>query len=236
MQIFLLFGVCRSYNPVQPHSFGVPEKSATNSNPRFSCPPLSTSRKHTHANSRLQNRVRRTKAVHTKVDAEIRENQSRRRRMVSYVSILLYGVGGLVVAGMALLVAFQEKLVYVPVVRGFTKSYTITPARLRLSYEDIWLRSSDGVRLHAWFIKLSPECRGSIWKTWFLNFEFVSVTLLFGDFSWQVFLASGWVWWGIRGTWLNELGYSCWSAVWYNNWVVLEIFKLELGVSMQLLG
>ncbi|KAJ9688001.1 hypothetical protein PVL29_013966 [Vitis rotundifolia] len=80
--------------------------------------------------------------------------------MVSYVSVLLYGVGGIVVAGMALLVAFQEKLVYVPVLPGLTKSYPITPARLRLMYEDVWLRSSDGVRLHAWFIKLFPECRG----------------------------------------------------------------------------
>ncbi|KAJ4824784.1 Alpha/beta hydrolase domain-containing protein wav2 [Turnera subulata] len=81
--------------------------------------------------------------------------------MVSYVSWLLYGVGGIVVAGMALLVAFQEKLVYVPVLPGLSKSYPITPARLRLTYEDVWLRSSDGVRLHSWFIKLFPDCRGS---------------------------------------------------------------------------
>ncbi|XP_016510724.1 alpha/beta hydrolase domain-containing protein WAV2 [Nicotiana tabacum] len=80
--------------------------------------------------------------------------------MVSYVSLLLYGVGGIVVAGMAILVAFQEKLVYVPVLPGLTKSYPITPARLRLLYEDVWLRSSDGVRLHAWFIKVFPNCRG----------------------------------------------------------------------------
>ncbi|CAN1147981.1 Alpha/beta hydrolase domain-containing protein WAV2 [Linum perenne] len=80
--------------------------------------------------------------------------------MVSYVNVLLYGVGGIVFAGMALLVAFQERLVYVPVVPGLTKSYPITPARLRLTYEDVWLRSSDGVRLHAWFIKLFPDCRG----------------------------------------------------------------------------
>ncbi|XP_059284041.1 alpha/beta hydrolase domain-containing protein WAV2 isoform X2 [Lycium ferocissimum] len=80
--------------------------------------------------------------------------------MVSYVSLLMYGVGGIVVAGMAILVAFQEKLVYVPVLPGLTKSYPITPARLRLLYEDVWLRSSDGVRLHAWFIKLFPDCRG----------------------------------------------------------------------------
>ncbi|PON54868.1 Alpha/beta hydrolase fold [Parasponia andersonii] len=82
--------------------------------------------------------------------------------MVSYVSALLYGVGGLVVAGMALLVALQERLVYVPVLPGLTKSYPITPSRLRLPYEDVWLRSSDGVRLHAWFVKLFPDCRGPI--------------------------------------------------------------------------
>ncbi|CAO2823175.1 unnamed protein product [Amaranthus hypochondriacus] len=80
--------------------------------------------------------------------------------MVSYVNALLYGVGGIVVAGMALLVAFQDRLVYVPVLPGLTKSYPINPARLRLIYEDVWLRSSDGVKLHAWFIKLLPDCRG----------------------------------------------------------------------------
>ncbi|XP_058213565.1 alpha/beta hydrolase domain-containing protein WAV2 isoform X3 [Rhododendron vialii] len=80
--------------------------------------------------------------------------------MVSYVNVFLYGVGGIVVAGIALLVAFQERLVYVPVLPGLTKSYPITPARLRLSYEDVWLRSSDGVRLHSWFIKLFPDCTG----------------------------------------------------------------------------
>ncbi|XP_057537586.1 alpha/beta hydrolase domain-containing protein WAV2-like [Amaranthus tricolor] len=80
--------------------------------------------------------------------------------MVSYVSALLYGVGGIVVAGMGLLVAFQERLVYVPVLPGLTKSYPITPARLRLNYEDVWLKSSDGVKLHAWFIKLFPDCPG----------------------------------------------------------------------------
>ncbi|KAK9073685.1 hypothetical protein SSX86_006279 [Deinandra increscens subsp. villosa] len=80
--------------------------------------------------------------------------------MVSYMSLLIYGVGGIVVAGMALLVAFQEKLVYVPVLPGLTKSYPITPARLRLLFEDVWLTSSDGVRLHSWLIKFSPDCRG----------------------------------------------------------------------------
>ncbi|KAG5243494.1 protein bem [Salix suchowensis] len=74
--------------------------------------------------------------------------------MVSYMGAVLYGFVGIVVAVMALLVAFQEKLVYVPVLPGLTKSYQVTPSRLRLFYEDVWLRSSDGVRLHAWFIKV----------------------------------------------------------------------------------
>ncbi|KAI4377457.1 hypothetical protein MLD38_015078 [Melastoma candidum] len=80
--------------------------------------------------------------------------------MVSYMNVLLYGVGGIVVAGMALLVAFQERLVYVPVLPGLTKSYALTPSRFCLTYEDVWLTSSDGVRLHSWFIKLFPDCRG----------------------------------------------------------------------------
>lgn len=77
-----------------------------------------------------------------------------------YLKALLYGVGGIAAAGMGLLVAFQEKLVYVPVLPGLTKSYPITPARLQLFHEDVWLTSSDGVRLHSWFIKLSPNSRG----------------------------------------------------------------------------
>ncbi|CAA7059023.1 unnamed protein product [Microthlaspi erraticum] len=80
--------------------------------------------------------------------------------MVTYIGAMFYGVGGIVVAGVALLVAFQEKLVYVPVLPGLSKAYPITPERLNLNYEDVWLRSSDGVRLHAWFIKMFPECRG----------------------------------------------------------------------------
>ncbi|KAG2280019.1 hypothetical protein Bca52824_051239 [Brassica carinata] len=79
---------------------------------------------------------------------------------MAYVSVLLYGLGGIVVAGVALLVVFQEKLVYVPVLPGLTKSYPITPDRLNLIYEDVWLRSSDGVRLHSWFIKMLPGCQG----------------------------------------------------------------------------
>ncbi|KAJ0981193.1 hypothetical protein J5N97_009448 [Dioscorea zingiberensis] len=80
--------------------------------------------------------------------------------MVSFWGLIAYGIGGVVVAGVALLVAFQEKLVYVPVLPGLAKAYALTPSRLRLAYEDVWLRSSDGVRLHSWFIRFSPNCSG----------------------------------------------------------------------------
>eukprot|EP00250_Pteridium_aquilinum_P029925 c40343_g1_i1 orf=493-1443(-) len=80
--------------------------------------------------------------------------------MASFLNCLLYGIGGLACTCLVLLITFQEKLVYVPVVPGLTRSYPITPARLHLTYEDVWLTASDGVRLHSWFIKLFPECRG----------------------------------------------------------------------------
>ncbi|KAJ3698019.1 hypothetical protein LUZ61_001724 [Rhynchospora tenuis] len=80
--------------------------------------------------------------------------------MASWFKALAYGAGGIAVVGMAALVALQEKLVYVPVLPGVARAYTVTPARFRLTYEDVWLRASDGVRLHSWFIKHSPNHRG----------------------------------------------------------------------------
>ncbi|OEL31082.1 Protein ABHD13 [Dichanthelium oligosanthes] len=80
--------------------------------------------------------------------------------MVGWLKALAYGAGGVAVAGLAALVALQERLVYVPVLPGLARAYPITPARLRLPYEDVWLRAADGVRLHSWFIRHSPTCRG----------------------------------------------------------------------------
>lgn len=82
--------------------------------------------------------------------------------MAAWLKALAYGAGGIAVVGMAALVALQEKLVYVPVLPGLARAYAITPERLRLTYEDVWLRSTDGVRLHSWFIKHSPNHRGKI--------------------------------------------------------------------------
>ncbi|KAJ6791427.1 protein bem46-like [Iris pallida] len=81
--------------------------------------------------------------------------------MVWYLlSLVLYVAAAAAVAAISLLVALQDRLVYVPAPPGLPKAYALTPARLRLDYEDVWLRSADGVRLHAWFIKLFPSCEG----------------------------------------------------------------------------
>ncbi|PKA48267.1 hypothetical protein AXF42_Ash021545 [Apostasia shenzhenica] len=81
--------------------------------------------------------------------------------MATLLKALAYGAGGIAVVGMATLVAFQERLVYVPVLPGLARAYAVTPSRFQLDYEDIWIRSSDGVRLHAWFLKHSPPVSGS---------------------------------------------------------------------------
>ncbi|KAJ7558885.1 hypothetical protein O6H91_04G060400 [Diphasiastrum complanatum] len=80
--------------------------------------------------------------------------------MVNWLNGFLYGIGGIACTCMVLLVTFQEKLVYVPVIPGMSKGYPITPSRLSLKYEDVWLISADNVRLHSWFIKLHPHVRG----------------------------------------------------------------------------
>uniref|UniRef100_A0A0E0EE66 Peptidase S9 prolyl oligopeptidase catalytic domain-containing protein n=1 Tax=Oryza meridionalis TaxID=40149 RepID=A0A0E0EE66_9ORYZ len=71
--------------------------------------------------------------------------------MVGWLKALCYGAGGMAVVGLAALVALQERLVYVPVLPGIARAYPITPDRLCLIYEDVWLRAADGVRLHSWY-------------------------------------------------------------------------------------
>ncbi|PKA55626.1 hypothetical protein AXF42_Ash006828 [Apostasia shenzhenica] len=80
--------------------------------------------------------------------------------MATWLKALAYGAGEIAVVSMATLVAFQERLVYVPVLPGLARAYAVTPSRFQLDYEDIWIRSSDGVRLHAWFLKHSSPVSG----------------------------------------------------------------------------
>lgn len=61
-------------------------------------------------------------------------------------------VGGTAVYGVVLagLVAFQERLVYVPALPNMPRAYDATPHNAGLDFEDVWLTASDGVKLHAW--------------------------------------------------------------------------------------
>lgn len=91
----------------------------------------------------------------------------------SWVNGLGYAVGAIVCACLGLLLTFQEKLVYVPVIPGLKRGYSITPSRLRLRYEDVWLVAEDGVRLHSWFIPASPGCQGSFFHPNLPNSGFI---------------------------------------------------------------
>ncbi|ONK65357.1 uncharacterized protein A4U43_C07F36280 [Asparagus officinalis] len=92
--------------------------------------------------------------------SKLKPRRSLQSPMRSYLKVLAYGIGGVAVVGLAALVALQEKMVYVPALPGLPRSYSFTPARLRLDYEDVWLTSQDGVRLHSWFVKHSPPVKG----------------------------------------------------------------------------
>lgn len=59
-----------------------------------------------------------------------------------------------IVAGYSLLVAavylMQGRMLYLPGVPG--RTLELTPANAGMEYEDVWLETSDGVRLHGWFV------------------------------------------------------------------------------------
>jgi hypothetical protein len=50
---------------------------------------------------------------------------------------------------------FEEKLIYFP-----SRDLDAAPAALGLEHEELFLVSSDGVRLHAWFLPARPDGRG----------------------------------------------------------------------------
>lgn len=61
--------------------------------------------------------------------------------------------------GLALLLAvFQSHLVFYP---ETGREIIATPARINLPYDDIHLETSDGVRLHGWYIP-APQARGTV--------------------------------------------------------------------------
>jgi uncharacterized protein len=55
-----------------------------------------------------------------------------------------------------MLLLLQSRLVFFP-----TRALEATPADARLAYEDVWLRTDDGLRLHGWWVPVA-EPRGTV--------------------------------------------------------------------------
>ncbi|GLC33820.1 hypothetical protein PLESTB_000508200 [Pleodorina starrii] len=62
------------------------------------------------------------------------------------------GVGGVAGLALALLYFFQEKILYVPRVPGLPSGIWKYPNEFHLEYEDVYLTTEDGVKLHAWLL------------------------------------------------------------------------------------
>lgn len=76
------------------------------------------------------------------------------RMMWHALGILAAAYGGL-----ALLVyIFQSRLVFYP---GIEREIVATPSQIGLPYEDIQLKTSDGISLHGWYIP-APQPRGTV--------------------------------------------------------------------------
>ncbi len=58
-----------------------------------------------------------------------------------------------------LLFVFQSRLVFLPHVGG--RDLAASPAQMGLDYQEIWLETADGERLHAWWLP-HPEARGAL--------------------------------------------------------------------------
>ncbi len=78
--------------------------------------------------------------------------------VVSVVRIVLAAGGIVVAAVLALKIAvlvLEPRLTFFPV-----RAYFETPASARLPFEDVILRTADGVSLHGWFVPASPASQG----------------------------------------------------------------------------
>lgn len=75
--------------------------------------------------------------------------------LLSIAIMVLFGYGAM------LLYVFlaQSRLLYLPNFAG--DKLIATPERLGLSYQDVHLEASDGVRLHGWYVP-APEARGTL--------------------------------------------------------------------------
>lgn len=74
------------------------------------------------------------------------------KHMLTVIAILLFAFGLVVL----LIYALQDRLVYFP-----TRELEATPRALGVDYEDVWLTTEDGVRLHGWFVA-TPAARATV--------------------------------------------------------------------------
>jgi uncharacterized protein len=75
---------------------------------------------------------------------------------------VIWSIAGVVVFAYAALLAivflFQSRLVYAP---SIGRELTATPGDAGLQYEEVWLDTADGERLHAWFVAV-PDAKGVV--------------------------------------------------------------------------
>ncbi len=78
------------------------------------------------------------------------------KRMLNLALFAFVTILALYVALVALVYLGQERMVYFP-----QRDIGWTPAAMDAPYEDVWMTTSDGVRIHGWFIP-APNARGTV--------------------------------------------------------------------------
>jgi fermentation-respiration switch protein FrsA (DUF1100 family) len=74
--------------------------------------------------------------------------------------LLFTGLAILLYIGFSLMLyLLQDRLVFLPHMPG--RALDATPETIGLTYEDAWIDTEDGERLHGWFVP-SPEARGTL--------------------------------------------------------------------------
>lgn len=78
-------------------------------------------------------------------------------KIPKFMGSLLIGLGAVYLGIMLLMFVFQKHLVFHP-----SKNINSTPAHLGLSFENVEMKTEDGVRLHGWFMPAENDERAII--------------------------------------------------------------------------